>query len=238
SQRVMQHPVAMTNTSADTTRDNSMMVATNSQRVMQHPVAMTNTSADTTRDNSMMVATDSQRVMQHPVAMTNTSADTTRDNSMMVATNSQRVMQHPVAMTNASSVVAEVPKIPVNQKDLYQVAYEMLRNGHHIRAIAAFKSLLIEFPDGEYADNSQYWLGEAYIVNDDREAAKVAFTKVVTHYGKSPKAPDALLKLGYMELEQNNIAKAKDYLTQVAFSHPGTTASYLATKKLRLIATE
>ena len=119
-----------------------------------------------------------------------------------------------------------------NQKALYQTAYETLRNGHNTRAIVAFKALLAEFPDGEFADNSQYWLGEAYKVNQDLNSARDAFSKVVTHYGGSPKVPDALLKLGFLELEQNNTAKARDYLTQVTVSYPGTTAAHLATKKL------
>ena len=126
-----------------------------------------------------------------------------------------------------------VAKPPVrNQKVLYQAAYETLRNGHNTRAIAAFKSFLIEFPESEYADNSQYWLGEAYKVNRDQESAKAAFTKVVTGYSGSPKVADALLKLGYIELEQNNDVKARDYLTQVTVNYPGTTAAHLATKKL------
>ena len=75
-------------------------------------------------------------------------------------------------------------------------------------------------------------MGEAYKVNQNLEAAKVAFLKVVMKYAGSPKVPDALLKLGYIEFEQNNMAQARDYLTQVTVGHPGTTAAHLAAKKL------
>jgi tol-pal system protein YbgF len=122
-----------------------------------------------------------------------------------------------------------------NEKEVYQAAYETLRNGHNERAITAFKGLLNEFPEGEYADNAQYWLGEAYKVNQNLDSAKQAFTKVVTYHPGSPKVPDALLKLGYIELEQNNMAKARDYLTQITVNHPGTTAAHLAEKKLMQI---
>jgi len=121
----------------------------------------------------------------------------------------------------------------LSEKQRYQNAYEILRNGHNSRAIAEFKALLKDFPAGEYADNAQYWLGEAYKVNKDIDSARTAFNKVVRVYPDSPKVPDALLKLGYIELEQNNIAKARDYLTQVTVSYPGTTAAHLATKKIR-----
>ncbi len=133
--------------------------------------------------------------------------------------------------SKANDIVDEVPVL--NQKEMYQSAYETLRNGHNTRAISAFKTLLAEFPAGEYADNSQYWLAEAYKVNQDLNSAKAAFTKVVSQYSNSPKVPDALLKLGYIELEQNNKAKARDYLTQVTVNYPGTTAAHLAAKKLR-----
>lgn len=145
----------------------------------------------------------------------------------------QKVVKYATPNKDSATVVGVVNKPDVkNQKAIYQSAYETLRNGHNTRAIAAFKALLVEFPDGEYADNSQYWLGEAYKVNQDLNSAKEAFTKVVTHYGGSPKVPDALLKLGFIEVEQDNMAKARDYLTQVTVSYPGTTAAHLATKKL------
>lgn len=138
--------------------------------------------------------------------------------------------------TSASSAGAASGSIK-NEKEAYNQAYETLRNGHNDRAINSFKTLLQAYPDGEYADNSQYWLGEAYKVNHDLESAKLAFTKVVTYYSSSPKVPDALLKLGYIELEQNNMAKARDYLTQVTVSHPGTTAAHLARNKLIQLGT-
>ncbi len=120
-----------------------------------------------------------------------------------------------------------------SEKQRYQAAYETLRNGHNSRAIAELKALLNDFPAGEYADNAQYWLGEAYKVNQDIDSARKAFDNVAKLYPNSPKVPDALLKLGYIEFEQNNMAKARDYLTQVTVNYPGTTAAYLAAKKIR-----
>ncbi|MCK5478159.1 MAG: tol-pal system protein YbgF, partial [Methylococcales bacterium] len=56
-----------------------------------------------------------------------------------------------------------------------------------------------------------------------------------THFGGSPKVPDALFELGNIELELNNIPKAKDYLTQVTVSYPASPAADLATEKLMQI---
>lgn len=119
-----------------------------------------------------------------------------------------------------------------NEKLQYQKAYETLRNGHYNQAIQLLTQLLHDFPKGQYADNAQYWLGEAYKVNNNQAAAKQAFSQVISAYPESPKVADAMLKLGYLELENNNRAKARDLLTGVTVRFPGSTAAHLAAKKL------
>ncbi|MGZ4958070.1 MAG: tol-pal system protein YbgF [Methylomonas sp.] len=119
-----------------------------------------------------------------------------------------------------------------NEKERYQAAYDTLRNGHNAQAIKMFESLLADFPAGEFADNSQYWLAEAYKINREYDKASAAFGKVVSQYPNSSKVPDALLKLGYMELDQQHVAKGRDYLTRVITSYPGTAAAHLASKRL------
>jgi tol-pal system protein YbgF len=120
-----------------------------------------------------------------------------------------------------------------NEQQRYQIAYETLKKGHYSQAIGEFEQFLKDYPAGTYADNAQYWLGETYKVNRDMAAAQAAFSKVISNHPDSPKVPDALLKLGYIELDQNNIAQARDYFTQVTTRYPGTTAAQLATQKLQ-----
>lgn len=127
-------------------------------------------------------------------------------------------------------VVADKPA--KSQKELYQSAYEKLRNGHNTKAIAEFKQLLVTYPEGELASSSQYWLGEAYKLTNDLTAAKRAYAKVVSHYGRGSRVPDALLKLGFIELEQHNKASARDYLSKITVRYPDSTAAHLARKKL------
>ena len=165
---------------------------------------------------------------------------------------------NPMAMTEDNTIVAPKPEnvmpeitktpstadqetanslLPKEQKELYQYAYEMLRNGHNIQAIEGFNKLLTLYPTGKFASNSQYWLGEAYKVTHNLEAAKIAFSKVVNSYGKSYKVPDALLKLGYIELEQGNQKEAKRLLTRISRRYPNTTVAHLAKKKLLQLET-
>lgn len=163
------------------------------------------------------------------VGVNNETGQVINDPSGNVAAQDNEVSPEGNVMTDDAAVIDEPVR---NEKELYMAAYELLRNGHNTRAISSFKSFLTEFPKGEYADNAQYWLGEAYKVNQDLISSKKAFTKVVTDYPNSSKVSDALLKLGYIELEQNNIAKARDYLKRVTTNHPDTTAAHLAKKKL------
>jgi tol-pal system protein YbgF len=122
-----------------------------------------------------------------------------------------------------------------DEKQQYQQAYEALRNGHTAQAIAEFNALLGKNPKGEYANNAQYWLGEAYRVNQDIDSARKAFNSVVENYPSSSKVPDALLKLGTIEIDQKNAVKAREYLTRVTVDFPSSTAARLAAKKILLL---
>lgn len=147
--------------------------------------------------------------------------------------------QAPVQKQDTMQASGEAPahRLPPvgDEKQQYQQAYEALRNGHTAQAIAEFNALLGKNPKGEYANNAQYWLGEAYRVNQDIESARKAFNNVVENYPGSSKVPDALLKLGYIEVEQKNAVKAREYLTRVTVDFPGSTAAHLAAKKLLLL---
>lgn len=143
--------------------------------------------------------------------------------------------QEKVKYTAPQQESAAAGKAKGNEKKIYQEGYDKLRNGHYSQAIVLFKQITVEFPEGEYADNAQYWLGETYKVNRDYKAARDAFQKLITNYPDSPKVPDAMLKLGYLELEQNNLVQGRKYLTDVSLRYPGTTAANLADERLKLL---
>ncbi|NOT12637.1 MAG: tol-pal system protein YbgF [Methylococcaceae bacterium] len=126
----------------------------------------------------------------------------------------------------------EPVQVDGDEKQQYQHAYDALRNGHTSQSIAEFDAFLAKFPASGLANNAQYWLGEAYRVNQDVGSARKAFSKVIDNYPGGAKVPDALLKLGYIEIEQKNPTKAREYLTRVTNEHPGTSAAHLASKKL------
>ncbi len=60
-----------------------------------------------------------------------------------------------------------------------------------------------------------------------------SFQRLLSQFPQSDKAPDALLKVGYsqLELKQNDAAKAT--LTKVTSQYPGSKAASLAQERLR-----
>ncbi len=138
-----------------------------------------------------------------------------------------------VAPTTAVPVISAPPisTVAAGEKARYQNAYTLFRNGHLDQSIAEFKGVIASYPAGEFADNSQYWIGEALLKKGDKNNALLAFDQVVRSYPRSAKVPDALLKIGMTQLTLKNKAKAKEYLDFVVKNYPGTSAAGLAAAK-------
>lgn len=132
----------------------------------------------------------------------------------------------------AMAATAPPPANPGDEQALYERALEMLRSRDYAGAADSLRSLAAAYPNGQLADNTQYWLGEAYYVTQEYGHAAVAFQRVLTQWPDSRKAPDALLKLAYTQIEQGNVAAGRNNLQQVVAQYPGTEAARLATERL------
>ncbi|MCI0668632.1 MAG: tol-pal system protein YbgF [Methylococcaceae bacterium] len=118
------------------------------------------------------------------------------------------------------------------EASIYQEAFVYLNNGRYDDAIADFSRLIEAFPSGEYADNSQYWLGETYYVKREFDSARANFNQVMEKYPDSHKVPDALLKLGYIEYEESKWKSAREILKSVIQRYPDSNAAQLAQHRL------
>lgn len=121
---------------------------------------------------------------------------------------------------------------PAKERAEYEKAFNYLREGRHNDSVAAFKTYLKKSPSGRYADNAQYWIGEAHYVTRKFEQALGDFQKVLDDYPSSNKVPDASLKLGYTYYELKKYGKARKVLAKVAKQFPTTKAASLAEKRL------
>lgn len=140
-------------------------------------------------------------------------------------------------LSSAPAKAAQVPdasstQISGAEEQEYQQAYDDLRNGRTEKAITGFNAYIANHPGSSYASNSQYWLGEAYRVNQDNAAARKAFNAVLESYPNSAKVPDALLKLGYIEMEEKNTSKAREIFNRVKTEFSDSKAAVLAQQKL------
>ncbi|UTA49107.1 tol-pal system protein YbgF [Simiduia sp. 21SJ11W-1] len=121
----------------------------------------------------------------------------------------------------AGSAAADIPIKADNADDgaAYKGAYGKLRERDLAGAAEGFKQYLAQFPKGQYAANSQYWLGEIYLVEGKLEQARQWFERVTQDFPSSRKAPDAKFKLGTVLFQLGQKDKARALLQQVAASN-------------------
>ena len=141
-------------------------------------------------------------------------------------------MGHTPKPAAPSGPVQQTQTADPHQEAAYQAAYKHLMDGQYKKAIQSFKSFMSAYPTGPYADNAQYWLGEANYVNGNFTNSLSEFDKVVRMYPHSPKVPDSLLKMGFIQYEKKNWDQARSLLTKLVKKYPSATSAGLARKRL------
>ncbi|MFC6634720.1 tol-pal system protein YbgF [Microbulbifer taiwanensis] len=122
------------------------------------------------------------------------------------------------------------PAASEDERDRYQASFGLARNGDYDGASAEFKRLLQDYPNGKYAPNANYWLGEIALVQGNLEDARQWFVALLDGYPNSTKVWDGRYKLGTVYHQLGDQQKARDLLEQVAGSD--ARASGLAKKYL------
>jgi tol-pal system protein YbgF len=147
----------------------------------------------------------------------------------------------PVPPPGASSSKTVIPVVTTGDKDgqdAYSKAFTLLKEGRYEQSIQAFESFKAGYPDSKYADNAQYWLGEANYVSRDYKKALAAFQQLVAQYPESSKNSGARLKIGYVYFELKNWSAARDALQQVITLYPDTTVAKKANERLQRMKRE
>ena len=111
-------------------------------------------------------------------------------------------------------------------------SYTALRAGNHAYAITGFRNFIKRYPRHDYADNAQYWLGEAFYDRKDYDKALAEFRRVVTRYPRGNKVPDALLKIGYSYTSLKQLSKARSAFKQIVTVYPKGRPAELASAQL------
>ncbi|MCE3238666.1 MAG: bamD 2 [Gammaproteobacteria bacterium] len=126
----------------------------------------------------------------------------------------------------------EQPNIAEEQK-IYQTAYDFIKVKKYNEAVATLQKMLQKYPEGQFAANAHYWLGELYGLLNKNDQAANEFTSVIKNYPASSKVPDAELKLGLIYAAQFRWTDAKATFKKVVTHYPGTASARLASEQLK-----
>ncbi len=139
-----------------------------------------------------------------------------------------------VATSSDSTAAAD----PAQERAEYKAAFDMLKEGRYEQAIEAFNIFINKYPNGNYAGNAQYWLGEANYAVRNFEQAMLEFTRVIERFPRSLKIPGAKLKIAYTHYELQQWDKAREVLNDIIKTHPNASVASLAEKRLLRLSNE
>lgn len=114
----------------------------------------------------------------------------------------------------------------------YQRLVALLRGGEHGAAITGFRRFVARYPKSDYADNAQYWLGEAYYDQKDFAAALREFERVAERYPRGNKVPAAILKAAFCRINLGQTRRAIALLERLIADYPDSRPAGLAREKL------
>ncbi len=122
-----------------------------------------------------------------------------------------------------------------DERSAYEHAFDALKNARYAESAELFQQFLQQYPQGSYAPNAIYWLGESYYVTQNYPLAEEQFRALIQRYPTHDKTPGALLKVGLSQYGMKDLDAAETTLESVGRQYPGTDAARTASDRLRAI---
>lgn len=146
---------------------------------------------------------------------------------------SKAVMQE-VASTPVTASDSAAPLVDAKEEPAYLAARQLVYDRKFDAAVASFNAFLLDYPNGAYAPNAHYWLGELYLVLEqpNLELSRQAFQLLLDLYPQHNKVPDASFKLATVYYAKGNAGRAKTMLDAVVATYPKQPVAELAKKFL------
>lgn len=138
----------------------------------------------------------------------------------------------PVVFAPAEPTSGDNSATAAEEQAAYLKAFDFLKAGKYDNAIVAFRGMLDKWPQGNFADNGWYWLGESQYVKRQYKPALDSYTALITRFPASPKVPDALFKSGLTQVELQQVDQAKASWRRVIKDYPNSNAAGLARQRL------
>lgn len=117
-------------------------------------------------------------------------------------------------------------------RELYSQAYADYARGNYDLAIQEYTEYLRHYPNTDFSDNAQYWIGECLYSKQRFGESVEAWDELMRAYPASDKLPDARLKKG-MALER--LGRRRDALAEyraVVDRYPNSEAGRKARERL------
>ena len=132
------------------------------------------------------------------------------------------------------AVAAPTPVVPPppSPQTLYENALRDMLAAKTDLAMLGFEDYLKTYPDGERAENAQFYIGEIYYQNAQYSKAVEAYTKVIDGFPKGNKTPAAHLKKGYALAEMRMRAAAKKELEILIRRFPASDEAKRARQRI------
>lgn len=121
---------------------------------------------------------------------------------------------------------------PVEEQSRYQVAFDLISEGHFERAADAFAQFRADFPDSRYGDDAWFWQGECLYALRRFEPALREFRALIENHPDSPRVPGAQLKIGFILDELGRSEEAAEVLEALVQAVPGSSDAKLARDRL------
>jgi tol-pal system protein YbgF len=125
---------------------------------------------------------------------------------------------------------------PISGDTLYSNANRDFDSGHYDLSQQEFNDYLKNFPDGPFAANSQFDLGEMAYAKGDYEAAITAYDNVITTYPHSTKVAPAMLEKGRALMQTKKTANAEREFRELVRKFPGSDEAKKAEAALQSLS--
>ncbi|MGB0722354.1 MAG: tol-pal system protein YbgF [Gammaproteobacteria bacterium] len=133
---------------------------------------------------------------------------------------------------NAGTGAATVADVAA-ETAAYENAFNLVTEGRYEQAQQALADFIKAHPNGRNAPNAQYYLGEAHYLTSNFDQALKEYRSLLTNYPQSSKRASALMKIGFVYYEKNDMPKAQQALEQVVREFSGSTQARLASQRLK-----
>lgn len=134
----------------------------------------------------------------------------------------------PAKPSPSAAAAPQAAKPAKNEKAAYDAALKFMTSGRSAEGITRFEGFLQEYPQGVYAANAEYWIGEGLYAQGKYQEALNQFRKVDASYPQHHKNADALLKTGMCLSRLGDKAAAAEAYKQLLARFPNSEAARTA----------